>query len=234
MSVVYGKPEGIDIEVLRVGARENIALLRIRGFIDTTTAPEVHRALRELQSQGLVNVVVDMAGVGYVSSAGWGAFVGEIRDLRERGGDLRIAHMSSEVREVFEMLEFDRIIESYEHIEEAIDDFDFMLGYDITASVTRRTSQSEPEGASPLVGGTQGAPVVETEAQAGPDNLLPIQEKIRRIVVENPLGGIFHIWKQLRSPRFGRTKINLLKLYRILREMNLETQEKRIRFYRSR
>ncbi|MDZ7372508.1 MAG: STAS domain-containing protein [candidate division KSB1 bacterium] len=222
------------MEVLRVGAREDIALLRLRGFIDTTTAPEVHRILAQLQKEGLVNILVDMAGVGYVSSAGWGAFVGEIRDLREKGGDLRVAHMSPEVREVFEMLEFDRIIEAYDHIEEAIDDFDLALGLDITAGVMR-TAPAEGE-ASPevLVPAQPTSSPMAGKAEPLPDELLPIHEKIRRIVIEFPLGGLWYIWKTLRSPRFGRTRINPFRLYRILRELNLETKEKRFRFYRSR
>ncbi len=221
--------------MLRVGAREDVALLRIRGFIDTTTAPEVHRVLVELQTQGLVNVVVDMAGVGYVSSAGWGAFVGEIRDLREKGGDLRIVHMSPEVREVFEMLEFDRIIESYEHIEEAIDDFDLAMGLDITAGVVKSVPTESPEAEGAVTdAATLTAPGKPTSPQLLPEHTLPLQEKIRRIVVENPLGGLWHIWKTLRTPRFGNTRINPLRLFRILRELNLENKEKRIRFYRSR
>ncbi len=231
--------EGISIDVKRVGAREDVALLQIRGFIDTTTAPEVHRVLAALLRDGLVNIVVDMAGVGYVSSAGWGSFVGEIRDIREKGGDLRIVHMAPEVSEVFEMLEFNRIIQAYDHLEEAIDDFDISLGLDVTAGVTREIyRETSPGGGMP-------EPEVEMPPPAAPvgtgtpgrelsEELLPISEKIRRIVIEFPVGGLWHIWKTLRTPRFGNTKINPFRLYRILREMNLDTKEKRFRFYRSR
>ncbi len=230
--------EGISIDVKRVGAREDVALLQIRGFIDTTTAPEVHRVLAGLLRDGLVNIVVDMAGVGYVSSAGWGSFVGEIRDIRERGGDLRIVHMAPEVSEVFEMLEFNRIIQAYEHLEEAIDDFDISLGLDITAGVTHEVYREPATGEGPQPEIEMPPPGTQvTPGQPGrelSEELLPISEKIRRIVIEFPVGGLWHIWKTLRTPRFGNTKINPFRLYRILREMNLDTKEKRFRFYRSR
>ena len=229
--------EGISIDVKRVGAREDVALLQIRGFIDTTTAPEVHRVLASLLRDGLVNIVVDMAGVGYVSSAGWGSFVGEIRDIREKGGDLRIVHMAPEVSEVFEMLEFNRIIQAYDHLEEAIDDFDISLGLDITAGVTREIYHEASPGEAPQPEMEMPAPAAPAAGPAGrelSEDLLPISEKIRRIVIEFPVGGLWHIWKTLRTPRFGNTKINLFRLYRILREMNLDTKEKRFRFYRSR
>ncbi len=229
--------EGISIDVKRVGAREDVALLQIRGFIDTTTAPEVHRVLASLLRDGLVNIVVDMAGVGYVSSAGWGSFVGEIRDIREKGGDLRIVHMAPEVSEVFEMLEFNRIIQAYDHLEEAIDDFDISLGLDITAGVTREIYHEAAPGEVPQPEMGMPAPATPAAGPAGrelSEDLLPISEKIRRIVIEFPVGGLWHIWKTLRTPRFGNTKINLFRLYRILREMNLDTKEKRFRFYRSR
>jgi len=54
-----------------------------------------------------------------VSSAGWGIFVGYVKDLRKTGGDLKFASMKREVMEIFELLDFTSILEYYGDTESA-------------------------------------------------------------------------------------------------------------------
>jgi len=86
--------QGIELALNKIGTRGDIALVKIKGYIDTTTSSEVSSKLTELINDGTVQLIIDMGGVNYVSSAGWGAFVGEIRTIRENGGDLKIVQMT--------------------------------------------------------------------------------------------------------------------------------------------
>lgn len=130
--------DGIEIAVDRIGVFHDIALLRVRGYVDTTTSPELQRLLLQTIEEGICQFIVDLGFVNYVSSAGWGVFVGEIRGLREKGGDLKIIQMTPDVFEVFEMLEFNRILASYDSLEEAIDDYEISRGLDLRSLVTIR------------------------------------------------------------------------------------------------
>src|SRR4030067_816817 len=136
--------EGIDIQIDLVGGLHDIALLKIKGFVDTTTAPQLHKILIDQIHEGLSQFIIDLGAVQYVSSAGWGVFVGEIRNLRERGGDLKLSQMAPEVFEVFDMLEFNRILTCYDSIEEAIDDFDFCRGLDLKNGSNFTFPQTKP------------------------------------------------------------------------------------------
>ena len=124
--------QGIKIALNYVGARMDIALLTIIGYVDTTTCHELTKTIQDLIKQNFFQIIADLGGVTYVSSAGWGVFVGEIKNIRDRGGDLKIVQMSPEVFEVFEMLEFNKVLNYYDSIEEAIDEFDIIRGIDIT------------------------------------------------------------------------------------------------------
>jgi len=62
---------------------------------------------------------------------------------------------------------------------------------------------------------------------------LPISEKIKHVVAQNPLLGVMGIRRVLRHENFGKTKIGYFRLRRILRELDLNTKEKRYRYYRS-
>jgi len=237
--------QGIDIKRNRVGALGNITIIRVQGFIDTNTCLELRDFIDEILQQGMYNLVVDLGAVNYVSSAGWGVFVGELRNIRENGGDLRIVQMMPDVYEVFEMLEFNRILLYYDNIEEAINDFDLSMGIDITQSIKRRPKPLPPnEVAYPTVARENIMPSEKGERAAKPrkvsvkqkvdESTLPLVEKIRLIVIENPLYNLFQIRKVLNTPRFGYVKIGPIKLYHILKRNNWETEEKRVRFYRSR
>ncbi len=117
--------EGIQVSVSKTGASEsNIFAIKVVGSIDTATSAEVERALDKLVSNRDYKVIVDLGNVDYISSAGWGIFINHIKEIREGGGDLKLANMKSDVSEIFDLLEFHHILRAYGTIEEAIKDFD--------------------------------------------------------------------------------------------------------------
>jgi anti-sigma B factor antagonist len=113
ISISFSKPED----------NPEISVISVRGFVDTTTSGELEESLKRLLKQGQYSIVVDLGGVNYISSAGWGIFISEIKEIRENGGDLKLASMIGEVYEVFELLEFQTILESFDSIDEAVTSF---------------------------------------------------------------------------------------------------------------
>jgi anti-sigma B factor antagonist len=80
----------------------------------------LENALHGLIKSRKFRVVVDLTGVNYISSAGWGIFIGEIKEIRNNGGDLKLAGMTGDVREVYQLLEFHSILEAYDTCDEAV------------------------------------------------------------------------------------------------------------------
>lgn len=115
---------GIDVIVEEAGPQGEIAVVRVTGYVDTTTSHELEKKINAILERRVYNIVVDLSGVDYLSSAGWGIFIGEIREMREQGGDLKLAGMSPDVYEVFELLEFQNILESYNTAAEAVGRFE--------------------------------------------------------------------------------------------------------------
>jgi anti-sigma B factor antagonist len=91
--------------------------------VDTTTSAELEESLKRLLKKNRFNIVIDLAGVNYISSAGWGIFISEIKSIRENGGDLKLASMVADVYEVFELLEFQTILESFDTVGAAVKSF---------------------------------------------------------------------------------------------------------------
>ena len=117
------KVDGIVVSVI-TGKQDGVSVLKVSGYLDTTTASELESAVAELVMRRQNKIVVDLSGVNYISSAGWGIFIGEIKDIRHRGGDLKLSGMVGDVYEVFQLLEFHSILEAYPSTDEAISSFD--------------------------------------------------------------------------------------------------------------
>jgi anti-sigma B factor antagonist len=236
--------EGIQIFEQKVGFNSDIIYLRINGYIDTSTSLELINKLKTILDENFVQFVIDLSNVNYVSSAGWGVFVGEIKTVQEHGGDIKLVNMTPDVYDVFQMLEFDKILRTYDSVEEAINEFDFLRGFDITNSPVKEY-QEKQEKLDPITDVQVSRRTAEkrisqsyaqgswTKKKVNPAQL-PLAEKIKHLVSENPIINLFGIKKELSSESYGHTKVNFLKLYQLLKELNLDTKEKRYRFYRSR
>jgi anti-sigma B factor antagonist len=105
--------DGIVVSVTSGKENKDISILEVSGYLDTTTASELENALYGLLKRDHYKIVVDLAGVSYISSAGWGIFIGEIKEIRNHGGDLKLAGMIGDVHEVFQLLEFNSILDCY-------------------------------------------------------------------------------------------------------------------------
>lgn len=231
--------QGIKIGIQKVGAQFDILLLNISGYVDTTTCQELTQTVQGLVDEQQIQIITDLGGVTYISSAGWGVFMGEIKGIREKGGDIKVVHMNPEVFEVFEMLEFNRILNYYDSVEEAINEFDILRGIDISQSEIRTGSSDKGKLASVTESGGK-VPIQRDSVLTAVSNEqmtlsdFPLVEKIKRIILDNPFYSIMQIKKELNSAKYGDVKIGWLKLHSVLKSLSLESREKRYRYYRSR
>ena len=76
--------------------------LEITGRLDTTTAPNLEAVVNDL-SQDTKELVFDMSGVEYISSAGIRVMLGAYKKMNSKQGIMRIEKANDMVVEVFEM-----------------------------------------------------------------------------------------------------------------------------------
>jgi anti-sigma B factor antagonist len=115
--------DDIRISLDTAGPLDELNIVRVDGVVDTMTATELEAVMKSLLDQKKYRFIIDLAGVDYISSAGWGIFIGNIREIRAHDGDLKLARMIPSVYEIFELLEFDSILKAYDSIEKAKADF---------------------------------------------------------------------------------------------------------------
>jgi anti-sigma B factor antagonist len=109
---------------LRIAAVDSdIWTIAPKGRLDLPAARALEDALEELADAGRAQVVVDLAEVNYVASAGLKALLTGLRRARLLNGDVRLAGMDERVREVFEMAGFDQIFGIFSTHAEAVESF---------------------------------------------------------------------------------------------------------------
>jgi anti-sigma B factor antagonist len=93
-------------------SQENgIAVLAVNGYLDAHTAPQFEKTIQEEFDAGRFRMIVDCAGLTYISSAGLGVFMSFIEDIREKGGDIKICSAAPSIGQVFDLLGFPELFD---------------------------------------------------------------------------------------------------------------------------
>ena len=79
-----------------------LVTLEITGRLDTTTAPNLESVINEIP-EDTKELIFDMSGVEYISSAGIRVLLGAYKKMNTNQGIMRIEKANDMVREVFEM-----------------------------------------------------------------------------------------------------------------------------------
>jgi anti-sigma B factor antagonist len=105
-----------------VGFRDagSAQVLDLHGELDAHTASELEAAIQKCQDEGHLNLVISGGDLQYISSAGLGVFMAYIEELRERGGDIKIAALQPKVFNVFDLLGFPMLFDITDTEDEAI------------------------------------------------------------------------------------------------------------------
>lgn len=99
--------------------RSGVTILRLKGFLDAHTAPHFEHAIQELITEERYNIIISMAELNYISSAGLGVFMGFIEEIREKKGDIKLSNMSEKVYKVFDLLGFPALYQIFKEEDEA-------------------------------------------------------------------------------------------------------------------
>jgi len=222
--------EGIQVSLEKVGPQQNISVIKVGGYIDTTTSAELEHSLSSLLKSNDYNIIIDLGNVDYISSAGWGIFISEIKGIREKNGDLKLVRMIPDVYEVFELLEFHYILKAFDTIEEAIGDFEQHDDVD-----TYQTGiGSSANGAKPQVAAAAAPTEVSAVDERVRDDSRTIEEKLQEIIAEQPDCGAREFIKVLNTPRYGNVKMGWFQMRKYLKRLGLDTKKKRVEFFKRR
>ncbi len=132
-------------------------LLALTGRLDTETSADVELTLQDLMAAGERNFLVDMSGVGYVSSAGLRVLLATAKQLEGGKGSLRLCSLNSSVKQVFDVAGFSKLFSIFANRDAALAGMPKVKKAD--------KPKAEPEAAKPARK-AEAAPAPKVEAPA--------------------------------------------------------------------
>ena len=138
------------------------------GRLDTDSASDLELALQDLDAAGAKHFVVDLAQIGYVSSAGLRVLTALSKSC-EGGGSLRLAGMSAQVKQVFDVAGFTKMFKIYPDRNAALDKHPNAAPAPAPATAAPAEKPAKPglgKLAATLMGAKGGEPKPKSEAGA--------------------------------------------------------------------
>nr|MBN1229134.1 STAS domain-containing protein [Anaerolineae bacterium] len=102
----------------------NVTVIHITGNVDAFTAGDVTSYLKREVDSGNVLLIVDLADVGYMSSAGLRTMLMILKQVRQFEGDLRLASPQEPVQKVLSMAGLTSIMEIFDDLETAVSSYE--------------------------------------------------------------------------------------------------------------
>ena len=99
---------------------KRVSLVTVAGRVDSATAPDFEKALQSLIQANRNQIVLDLNGVEYMSSAGIRGMVSALKAAKSGGGDVRLAQLSTRVKDVLELAGLQSIFTIYDSLIEAV------------------------------------------------------------------------------------------------------------------
>ena len=88
--------------------KDNVKYIVLEGELDTLSSQNLEDQMDSLLSD-TENIVVDLAGVGYITSAGLRILLQMQKDMMKKG-TMKIIHVSEDLMEIFEVTGFNEIL----------------------------------------------------------------------------------------------------------------------------
>ncbi|MCL2768131.1 MAG: STAS domain-containing protein [Synergistaceae bacterium] len=89
---------------------EEVTKFIIKGRVNSISAPELQFELEQSLKEGLINIVLNMSQVEYLSSIGVRAILQIYKQAEEAGGKFRIERPSENVRNVLGIAALDEML----------------------------------------------------------------------------------------------------------------------------
>ena len=90
-------------------------MITVSGRVDSSTAPQLAQALEAANDGGKYKLVVNMAGLEYMSSAGFRALLAAQRNSkRYNRGEVVLAQVPDRIREALELAGFTELFKTFD------------------------------------------------------------------------------------------------------------------------
>lgn len=100
-----------------------VDVVHLDGSLDSHSFPRLESTMASLRNGNRNLIVLDCGNLDYINSAALGALIGFARRARENGGDMKLASLPPKVRNIIDLLGFDKILHILPDVSQAVAGF---------------------------------------------------------------------------------------------------------------
>ena len=104
--------------------RGDVTVLHLSGRLVLEDGDSVFRdAVNDIVAENRINLVVNLADVTAIDSAGIGVLVGRFLSVRRRGGDVKLANLTARSHRVMTITQLLNVFDCFDSVDEAVAGF---------------------------------------------------------------------------------------------------------------
>jgi len=103
---------------------DKCATIFVSGSVDALTAAELGKSVTAQVAEEHVNLIMDLSGLEFMSSAGLRTLLSAVKETRSHGGDLRIVSTNPGIDKVLKMSGFHNIAKVFTTQADAVASFE--------------------------------------------------------------------------------------------------------------
>ena len=104
--------------------RGDVTVLHLNGRLVLEDGDSVFReAVNDIVAENRINLVVNLADVTAIDSAGIGVLVGRFLSVRRRGGDMKLANLTARSHRVMTITQLLNVFDCFDSVDEAVAGF---------------------------------------------------------------------------------------------------------------
>ena len=112
------KGNHMKLKIQITQTRPGIVTVSPEGSVDANTSSTLESEVRRILTANVKTLILDMAGVDFISSAGIGAVTKAKVTLKRQGSDLAMINVQPQVTKVFEIMRLKSVLNVFESAQE--------------------------------------------------------------------------------------------------------------------
>jgi anti-sigma B factor antagonist len=109
---------------MNIKERQGTVILELKGkLVGGSLNSRMDKTLSNFMEQGKKNIVFDLSSVTHINSSGMGMLISGYSKVKDNGGALKLANLTSKMQSLLSITRLNRIIETYNSVDEAVQSF---------------------------------------------------------------------------------------------------------------
>ena len=101
----------------------DVAVLDLKGRIRINGTVALHRSIRCLVEEGKTKIVLNLAGVTHIDSAGLGELISSYVTVSSKGGQIKLVHLTERLKDIMTVTKLLTVFDVYDNEPDALSSF---------------------------------------------------------------------------------------------------------------